>query len=124
MSAPWLEAVIKSEDHIGNGAVEDINLDGLNLRMKNQNQELFLCGERIAVDLYLRDANRRYIMMKMQARIVLTDEPGVRVRFNPMTLSQHRKLEALIEFMSAEEGSDRDRCEEILFTELLDDYRT
>jgi hypothetical protein len=122
MNTSWLEAVIKGQNHVANGAVEDINLDGLYLQLRNKVS--FFSGERVTIDLYLRDSNRRYIILKMQARIVQTDEKGVRLHFNPMTISQHRKLEALIDFMSAPEGSDKDRCEEILFTELLEDYQT
>lgn len=122
MNASWLEAVIKGEDHVANGVVEHITLDGLYLRARGPYS--FLVGERITIDLYLRDANRRYIILKMQARVAQTDEKGARLHFNPMTLSQHKKLAALIDFICAEEGSDRDRCEDILFTELLEDYQT
>lgn len=122
MDASWLEAVIKGENHVANGAVEQITIDGLYLQVREPHP--FLVGQRITIDLYLRDSNRRYIILKMQARIVQTDEKGVKLHFNPMTLSQHKKLAALIDFTSAEEGSDRDRCEDILFTELLEDYQT
>jgi hypothetical protein len=124
MNTSWLEAVIKGQTNTANGvgAVENINLDGLYLRLRNQGS--FFSGERVTIDLYLRDANRRYIILKMRARVVQTDERGARLHFNPMTLSQHRKLGALIDFMSAPEGSDKDRYEEILFTGLLEDYQT
>lgn len=122
MNSSWLEAVIKGEDQLANGTVEDISLDGLYLRLRDRHA--FSAGQRITIDLYLRDSNRRYIILKTQARLVQTDEKGAKLRFNPMTLSQHKKLAALIDFISAENGSEKNRCEDILFTELLEDYQT
>jgi hypothetical protein len=121
MNTSWLEAVIRGEDDIANGVVEDISLDGLYLRLRNQNG--FVADERVTIDLYLRDSNRRYIIMRIQARVAQADEKGAKLRFGPMTLSEHRKLSALIDFVSAEEGGDKDRCEDILFTELLEDFQ-
>lgn len=122
MNTAWLEAVIKGEGHATNGAVEEISLDGLYLRMRSQH--FFQVGQRITIDLYLRDSNRRYIILKMQARVVRIEQKGAKLHFSPMTLVQHRTLAALIDFISAEEGSDRDHCEDILFTELLEDHQT
>jgi hypothetical protein len=124
MNESWLEAVIKGKDHVRNGAVEAITLDGLSLSIKSQNGNPFLKGERVSVDLYLREPNRRYTLMKAGARVAHSDEERVRLRFNPMTLPQHRKLEALIDFASATERGEKDRREVILFSELLEDDET
>lgn len=120
MNDSWLEAFMTGEGHTAHGVVEDLGFEGLCLRIWNQNP--FPAEERVRIDLYLRESNRRYIMLKIQARVGEADERGVTAHFGPMTLADHTKLRALIDFLSVSEGSEKDRYEEILFTTLLEDY--
>jgi hypothetical protein len=120
MSDSWLEAFMTGEGGIAHGVVEDLSFEGLYLRTWNQNP--FLAEERVRIDLYLRESNRRYILLKVQAKVIDADGRGVGAYFGPMALADHKKLRAIIDFVSVPEGSEKDRYEEILFTALLEDY--
>jgi hypothetical protein len=117
MNSSWIEAIIVGANSMANGVVKNISMSGLDVRVRSR--VCCLVEERVTVDLYLRDSNRRYTMVKLHARVDRVDGKEAGLRFVPMTLSEQRKLGALIDFVSAQEGSERDRCEEALFTELL-----
>lgn len=122
MSPSWLEALAVGEAVAAHAIVEDLSLSGLRLRLQGQNP--FLTGERIRIDLYLREPNRRYILLTVFAKVAKMDGGAVYAHFGPMALADHRRLKAIIDFTSAPEGSEKDCYEEIMFEELLDGYDT
>jgi hypothetical protein len=104
-----LEAVIEMGDAVTGGFVENLSLDGLFVRLKNRH--LKQSGERVKVDLFLAASNGPSIFMA-EARIARVDEAGVALQFRPMPLRDHKRLKAIIAFISPDIGSEGEPASE------------
>lgn len=101
-----IAAIIKGKDDIAVGRVENMSLNGLYVRLRNQ---IFIDPEElVTVDIYLNDSDSCYSILTLHGRAVRVTETGVGVQFRPMAVADQIRLKGLITLMSGDEGTPND----------------
>lgn len=98
-----IAAIIKGKDDIAVGRVENMSLNGLYVRLRNQ---IFIDPEElVTVDIYLNDSDSCYSILTLHGRAVRVTETGVGVQFRPMAVADQIRLKGLISLMAGDEGA-------------------
>lgn len=99
-------AIIKGKDDIAVGRIENMSLNGLYMRLRN---EIFIESEELViVDIYLNDSDNCYSILTVHGRAVRVSDKGVGVQFRPMTVPDQTRLKGLISLMSGDEAAAED----------------
>lgn len=101
-------ALIEGKNDVVNGRARDISINGLFVHLEN---EFFASpGDLVTVTVYLDGSEQRYSIFKLDCRVVRIQEDGVGVQFRPMTLTNHKRLQAITSFVSCVDASSDDEA--------------